>query len=66
MGRQAERARALMREIGIEPATRFAEDLALSRTPVDDKAARRSAIAWRIRLKIHDTLSEKTLPKLSC
>jgi len=44
------RARALMREVGIEPPTRFAEDLALSRTPVDDKAARRSKIAWRIRL----------------
>ena len=44
------RARALLREAGIEPATRFAEELAQSRSAPDASAARRKALAWRIRL----------------
>ena len=44
------KARALLREAGIEPATRFADELALSRSAPDAAAVRRKAIAWRIRL----------------
>lgn len=44
------KARALLREAGIEPATRFADDLAKARTPVQDAQTRRSVIVWRIRL----------------
>jgi len=44
------RARALLREAGIEPATRFAEELAQARNSAEDRTARRNALAWRIRL----------------
>ena len=45
------RARALLREAGVEPATRFAEELSQARnTPGNDAAAKRKAIGWRIRL----------------
>ena len=45
------RARALLREAGIEPATRFAEELANARASGPEAAAmRRSAVAWRIRI----------------
>jgi hypothetical protein len=41
----------LLREAGIEPATRFAEELAQARASGPEVAAnRRSAVAWRIRL----------------
>ena len=44
------KARALLRDAGIEPATRFAEELAQSRSGGTDAAVKRKAIAWRIRL----------------
>jgi hypothetical protein len=44
------RARALLRDAGIEPATRFAEELAQARSSSGDPADRRKKIAWRIRL----------------
>jgi hypothetical protein len=44
------KARALLREAGIEPATRFAEELAQSRAGPEAAASRRKALAWRIRL----------------
>ena len=45
------RARALLREAGIEPATRFAEELAQSRGQTTDVIAKkRNAIVWRVRL----------------
>ena len=45
------RARALLREIGVQPATRFADDLQRSRAaPVaEDK---RSALAWKLRIAL--------------
>jgi len=44
------RARALLREVGIEPATRFADELAQARSGPEAAAAKRKAIAWRIRI----------------
>ena len=44
------RARALLREAGIEPATRFADELAKAREPAPDIQSRRNALVWRIRL----------------
>jgi hypothetical protein len=44
------RARALLREVGIEPATRFADELAQSRSGPEAAASQRKAIAWRIRV----------------
>jgi len=44
------RARALLRDAGIEPATRFAEELALARSSPEAAAGKRKAIAWRIRI----------------
>lgn len=44
------RARALLRDAGIEPATRFAEELALARSGPEAAAGKRKAIAWRIRI----------------
>jgi len=44
------KARALLREIGIEPATRFAAELEQWRSNATDKAAKRNALVWRIRL----------------
>ena len=43
------RARALLREIGVEPATRFADELQRSRTEpaAEDK---RNALAWKLRI----------------
>jgi len=43
------RARALLREIGVEPATRFADELQRSRAApaAEDK---RSALAWKLRI----------------
>jgi hypothetical protein len=43
------RARALLREIGVEPATRFADELERSRAApsTDDK---RRALAWKLRV----------------
>ena len=44
------KARALMREAGIEPATRFADELAKARAPeADDAVAKRKALIWRVR-----------------
>ena len=45
------RARALLREIGVEPATRFADDLQRSRTQPagEDK---RNALAWKLRIAL--------------
>jgi hypothetical protein len=46
------RARALLREIGIEPATRFADELAQARQPEtgpEAEAARRKELIWRVR-----------------
>jgi len=40
-------ARALMREIGIEPMVRFGEELALSRNPTPEM--RRASVATRVR-----------------
>jgi hypothetical protein len=43
------RARALLREIGIEPATRFADELQRSRAaPVAEE--KRGALAWKLRI----------------
>ena len=45
------RARALLREIGVEPATRFADDLQRSRAePVAED--RRGALAWKLRIAL--------------
>jgi len=46
------RARALLREIGVEPAVRFAEELQRSRATNDAPNARRNALAWRFRLAL--------------
>ena len=46
------RARALLREIGIEPPTRFADELNQARSTAADPAARRSALVWRVRLAL--------------
>lgn len=47
------KARALLREAGIEPATRFAAELAQARSePVVDAAKRRNVLVWRIRLAL--------------
>jgi hypothetical protein len=43
------RARALLREIGIEPATRFADELQRSRA-VPVAADKRGALAWKLRI----------------
>ena len=45
------RARALLREIGVEPATRFAEELQRSRAEpsAEDK---RGALAWKARIAL--------------
>lgn len=43
------RARAMLREAGIEPPVRFAEELAKSRSNDVAPAERRVAFAWRIR-----------------
>jgi hypothetical protein len=43
------RARALLREIGVEPATRFADELQRSR--LEPAAAdKRNALAWKLRI----------------
>ena len=45
------RARALLREAGIEPATRFAQELAQARGESTDAIAKkRNAIVWRVRI----------------
>lgn len=44
------KARALLRDAGIEPATRFADDLALARAAPEAPAAHGRSLAWRIRL----------------
>lgn len=46
------RARALLREVGIEPATRFADELAQARAPAEEAVTRRSALVWKIRLAL--------------
>jgi len=43
------RARALLREIGIEPATRFADELQRSRA-APAAADKRGALAWKLRI----------------
>jgi hypothetical protein len=43
------RARALLRDAGVEPPTRFAEELAESRGNASPEA-RRSALVWRVRV----------------
>jgi hypothetical protein len=43
------RARALLREAGIEPPTRFADELAQSRGDGSPEA-RRNALVWRLRV----------------
>jgi len=50
------RARALLRDAGIAPATRFAEDLELARNGPAVAAKKRNAIAWRIRLFLLATI----------
>ena len=45
------RARALLREIGVEPATRFAEDLRRSRA-APNAEGQRSALAWKLRIAL--------------
>jgi hypothetical protein len=47
--RDAPRARAMLREIGIEPPTRFAEELEQARTKEQAPAQRRTRFAWSIR-----------------
>lgn len=44
------RARALLREIGVEPATRFAEELQRSRMPAAE--GQRDALAWKLRIAL--------------
>ena len=45
------RARALLREIGVEPATRFAEELQRSRmAPAPED--KRNALAWKLRIAL--------------
>jgi hypothetical protein len=45
------RARALLREIGIEPATRFADELQRSRTaPATEN--KHGALAWKLRIAL--------------
>jgi hypothetical protein len=48
------KARALLREAGIEPATRFADELAQARSSSGpaDAAAKRSRLVWRVRLAL--------------
>ena len=43
------RARALLREAGVEPPTRFADELAEARGNVSPEA-RRKALVWRLRV----------------
>ncbi|HSE11711.1 MAG TPA: hypothetical protein VLB69_03660 [Rudaea sp.] len=43
------RARALLRDAGIEPPTRFADELAEARSNVSPEA-RRNALVWRVRV----------------
>lgn len=43
------RARALLRDAGVEPPTRFADELAESRGNASPEA-RRSALVWRVRV----------------
>ena len=43
------RARALLREIGIEPPTRFAEELEASRSKERTPEQRRKRLVWNIR-----------------
>ncbi|MFT3792783.1 MAG: hypothetical protein QM741_17315 [Rudaea sp.] len=43
------RARAMLREIGIEPPTRFAEELEASRSKERTPAERRARFVWNIR-----------------
>lgn len=43
------RARALLREIGVEPATRFADELQRSRAEPSGEA-KRNALAWKLRI----------------
>jgi hypothetical protein len=50
------RARALLRDAGIAPATRFAEDLEQARSGPSAAAMKRKAIAWRIRLFLLATI----------
>jgi hypothetical protein len=50
------RARALLRDAGIAPATRFAEDLEQARSGPAVAAKKRTAIAWRIRLFLLATI----------
>ena len=45
------RARALLREIGVEPATRFADDLQRSRTAPTPEG-QRNALAWKLRIAL--------------
>jgi hypothetical protein len=44
------RARQLLREVGLEPSTRFADELAAARSPGD--TARHRAASWRWKLVI--------------
>ncbi len=46
------RARMIMREIGIEPATRFADELAAARNPPAAGRNRHLRIAMRVRLLV--------------
>ena len=50
------RARALLRDAGIAPATRFADDLEQARSGPGAAATQRRAIAWRIRLFLLATI----------
>lgn len=43
------RARAILREIGIEPPTRFAEELEQSRSKERTPAEKRSRLVWSVR-----------------
>ena len=50
-GRGPAARRALLREAGIEPATRFAQELAQARGESTDAIAKkRNAIVWRVRI----------------
>jgi hypothetical protein len=51
------RARAILREIGIEPPTRFADELAQSRSSERSPEQKRSALAWRLRLLLLTTIA---------
>ena len=47
------RARALLREIGVEPATRFADELERSRSSASASPdQRRNALIWRFRVAL--------------